>query len=185
MEFTFDEASTVEAVAYLLEKAGGRMNYTVLLKLLYLADRQALAELGAPITGARAVAMPYGPVLSEVLNLIKSDPRGPRSTRWKQHFQRDNFDLVLRETVEPNELSRAAHKILDDLVRRFGKKTHGQMIDYCHDNLPEWQDPNGTSLAIRPEEILRAQGKSEEEIQQTANEAEALAAMKAYFRPNR
>lgn len=39
-----------------------------------------------------------------------------------------------------------------------------QLVGYTHDNFSEWQDPNGSSYPIRPESILRAVGKSEEEI---------------------
>ncbi len=50
------------------------MSYMKLIKLLYLADREALARWGRPITTDTYVAMKHGPVLSYILNLITPTP---------------------------------------------------------------------------------------------------------------
>jgi uncharacterized phage-associated protein len=64
----------------LLELHGDRMEYVRLLKLLYIADREMMAEAGAPITGDRAVAMDHGPVLSHVYDLVKG--KAARAGEW-------------------------------------------------------------------------------------------------------
>ena len=46
------------------------MSYMKLIKLLYLADREALLRWGRPITFDAYVSMDRGPVLSSVLDLI-------------------------------------------------------------------------------------------------------------------
>ncbi len=46
----FDEVRATQAAAVLLKLAGGQMNYTKLIKLLYLADKQTLARVGKPLT---------------------------------------------------------------------------------------------------------------------------------------
>ena len=50
------------------------MNYMRLLKVLYLAEREILADSGKPLTGSRVVAMPRGPVLEDLFQLIKGQP---------------------------------------------------------------------------------------------------------------
>jgi hypothetical protein len=40
-----------------------------------------------------------------------------------------------------------------------------------HDELTEWVDPEGSSVAIEPEAILRAGGRTDEEIAMMADEA--------------
>ncbi len=60
------------------------MSYMKLIKLLYLADREALARWGRPITTDSYVSMKHGPVLSEVLNLI-TDPLSDQ-TFWARHI---------------------------------------------------------------------------------------------------
>ena len=47
--------------ARLLKLHGAAMPYLKLIKLLYLADRQALLELGRPISCDLFVSMPHGP----------------------------------------------------------------------------------------------------------------------------
>lgn len=41
----------IDSINYLVERNGGRINYTKLIKLLYLADRKALINWGFTITG--------------------------------------------------------------------------------------------------------------------------------------
>src|SRR5260370_12146701 len=72
----FNERKATEAAAHLLKLRGGRMSYMKLIKLLYLADREALLRFGCPITTVRYVSIDRGPVLSRVLNLI-SEEREP------------------------------------------------------------------------------------------------------------
>ena len=56
--FRFNFEKTLQAIAVLLRQSENRTdNYMRLLKLLYLADRKSLAQMGRPITGDRVVAM--------------------------------------------------------------------------------------------------------------------------------
>jgi len=57
----------------LLRLDGKRIDYLRLLKLLHIADREWLAETGESITGDRAYAMKYGPVLSSIYDLVKGN----------------------------------------------------------------------------------------------------------------
>jgi uncharacterized phage-associated protein len=50
------------------------MSYMKLIKLLYLAGREALARWGRPIPTDTYVATKHGPVLSQVLDLITEGP---------------------------------------------------------------------------------------------------------------
>jgi hypothetical protein len=174
MQFVFDEIATVQAAAYLLKKAGGRMNYTVLLKLLYLADRKRMAEIDSPITGATYYSLPYGPVLSEVLNAIK----GKRGLFWQEHIGRvGERDVELKPDHDPGRgrLSRGDMRILDEVFALGGHWDHSTAIRYCHDHVPEWRNPehqNRKRLPLPPEEMLRALGRTPEEIKEIAREVE-------------
>ena len=64
----FNEVKATQAAARLLRNRGGRMSYMKLIKLLYLADREALSRWGRPITTDKYVSMDKGPVLSRVLD---------------------------------------------------------------------------------------------------------------------
>ena len=70
MERLFDEKKATQAAACFLKLADGGLNYMVLIKDLYLADRQALAGWGRSITNDKYYSMKCGPVLSNVLDQI-------------------------------------------------------------------------------------------------------------------
>ena len=78
MTFRFSFEKRLQAAGVLLGLDGDRMERIRLLKLLYIADRELLAETGRTITGDRVVAMDHGPVLSQVYDLIKGQASRPR-----------------------------------------------------------------------------------------------------------
>ena len=41
--------------------------------------------------------------------------------------------------------------------------TRWEIVDYTHDNCPEWEDPNGSSSPIPLEQLFAAIGRSEDE----------------------
>ena len=67
----------IQVAGHLLQKYSGRLNYTKLIKLLYLADREALSKWDVPITGDRYTALHNGPIVSEIYNLIVERHRDP------------------------------------------------------------------------------------------------------------
>jgi len=66
----FNETKATQAAARFLHLADDHLNYMVLIKLLYLADREALVRWGRPITFDTYYTMKYGPMLSNVHDLI-------------------------------------------------------------------------------------------------------------------
>jgi uncharacterized phage-associated protein len=164
----FSEKRVSQMAAYLLNKRGGRMAYIKLLKLLYLAEREAMAKWGESISGDRFVSMPHGPVLSQTYDLIKGHS-GSQSF-WNEIIQDEsNYEVSLKNSVHNDtfdELSIAELELLDETFQRYGHMSRFQIIEYTHDHCPEWQDPNGSSYPIKPESIFRALGKTENQIQE-------------------
>ena len=161
MRFLFDEARTAQAAACLVSLNGGRMNYMVLIKLLYLSDRQSLIETGLPITGDRMVSMPHGPVLSATLDLIKEpEPEPGIHSPWHEYLlTRPAPREVKLKLSDPDEdeLSRYHLKVLKGVYCEFGKKGKYELRDWTH-QLPEWEDPKGSSRTIDPRRILEKAG---------------------------
>jgi len=77
IKFRFNFQKALQATAWLLRLAGGRMPYWKLLKLLCIAEREYLVDESEMIFGDRVVAMKYGPVLSNVCLLANRSPDGP------------------------------------------------------------------------------------------------------------
>ena len=102
----FNEKKATQAAARLLRLRGGRMSYMKLIKLLYLADREALLRWGRPISTDRYVSMDHGPVLSRVLNLTSDgdDPECP--SVWAESISApSNYEVELKGEAGNDELS--------------------------------------------------------------------------------
>jgi len=81
------------------------MNYMRLLKLLYIADREMLAQHAQPITGDRVVAMERGPVLSRTYDLILGKTED--ATEWAKFIKREHYEAVLADDPGVKQLSKA------------------------------------------------------------------------------
>ena len=176
MRFLYDEARTAQAAAYLVSLGGGDMNYMKLMKLLYLSDRQALIQTGLPISGDRWVSMPHGPVLSATLDLIK-DPGGDARIGSPWHEQLTTHAarraVSLRAGLpELDELSEYHLSTLKDVYCKFGNMKPFALRDWTHKNLPEYEDPKGSSRPIEPTKVLEVAGVPAERIEHIERDAD-------------
>lgn len=173
MHLQFRQEKATQAAARLLKKRGGQMSYMKLLKLLYLADRKALLEQLRPITYDRYVSMPQGPVLSQTYNLMVAEDTPNGGSYWRRFISEPvNYEVRLLQDAPRGELSAAQEQILDDIFEEFGKMGRWELVELSH-HLPEWKDPQGSSVPISVHEVLRAAGLEEAEIEAVD---EALAA---------
>lgn len=164
MRFTFSAKKTTQAAAYLMKQAGGSMNYMKLIKLLYLADREALGSHDAPITGDDYFALKFGPVLSETLNLAKGTSQHPF---WNRHIRRrspPSYTLDLAHDPGVGELSGAEIGLLEETWQRFHRHSQFDLAELTHAQCPEWKDPGTGRNPISPDEILKTYGRTSAEI---------------------
>ena len=173
MRFSLNEKKAAQAAAHLLRRHGGPLPYIVLIKLLYLADRRTLVETGLPITGDRMVSMPYGPVLSGVFDFITHGPRD--GSVWFDYVSEPvGYDVALvRQDFATDSLSAYEIEVLDEIDEQFGNLDKWALVDFCH-TLPEWKNPERSSLMIEPADILRSEEIPEEEIRRIAEDAGEL-----------
>ncbi|MDR2897430.1 MAG: SocA family protein [Spirochaetaceae bacterium] len=174
----FNIEKVIQTCNYLLQKNGGSLNYTKMIKLLYLADRESLNEAGDTITGDTYVSMKNGPVLSTVYNLIKREQTNERDQIiWDSRFTKNGYDLIaLSDRIPHGELSRFEMNTLDKLFDQFSNCDFNDMIQYVHnpENCPEWKDTN-SSIPISLAEILEKRfGRTPEEIEWIIEEIESF-----------
>jgi uncharacterized phage-associated protein len=145
-----------------------------LIKLLYLADRKALLELGRPITFDRFVSMPHGPVLSRTYDLITAEPDPEEVSYWAKHISPRTPDYEVRLIAETptDQLSPAEELVLEAIFTAFGHLGRYQVRDYTH-TLPEWHDPHGGSIPISVREVLVVQGVDAEDAKAIAEDLES------------
>jgi uncharacterized phage-associated protein len=163
MASPFSERKATEAAAHLLHLRGGRMHFLKLLKLLYIADREALHRWGIPISHDNYVSMDHGPVLSQTYNLI----RDGGSRFWSEHISApfDDYEIrLIQDKPEAQKLSPAEERLLDEIYSQYGHANRWDLVEKTH-KFPEWQDPHGSSIPISLREILHGLGEPEEEIE--------------------
>jgi len=180
IEFKFNEAKTTQAAAFFLKKNGGKMNYMKLIKLLYLADRQAISLWERPLTGDAYVSMDNGPVLSKVLDKINYGKVPSIKSYWHKYISKPvSYSVSTMREPECDELSKREINLLEDIFEKYESFDQWEMVDICHQMLPEWKNPNGTSIPIYIDDILRALNKSEMDISSIDDEISSLNHVKA------
>ena len=179
MPLRYCEERAAQAAARLLKQRGGRMSYLKLLKLMYLADRKALLELGQPITCDLFVSMDKGPVLSRTYELIRDEPLpNEPPSYWRSLISPPvDYDVRLLGGEAPNDhLSPAHEQILDAIFGEFGEWNRWELVAYTH-QLPEFKDPQGSSVPISIQDILLGEGLSKHDVQALLGALEAEARM--------
>ncbi len=137
------------------------MNYMRLLKVLYIAERESLAESGKPITGSNVIAMERGPVLEDVFRLIRNQHIS--TPRWAEFLRVDNYYLEMTSDPGVGLLSRFVTRKLEDVAQRHAQHDEWDMVEITH-KLPEWEKNNpGTSWKdISLSDILAAVGRADD-----------------------
>jgi len=173
----------IQTVNYILKKYDYKLNYTKLIKLIYLADKEALKDSDDTITGDNYVSMENGPVLSSLYDLIRNKLSDTEyQNTWNKYFKVDGYNLLaLHRNIPNDELSDFEMQILDKIDNKFHDATYGKMIDYLHDNCPEWKNTS-SSIPIPLGDILKSIGRTTEEIEFILQERDIFEKEKALFR---
>lgn len=160
MHFRFNPEKTIQSVGLLLELEGCPVSRMRLLKLLYIAERELLTESGRPLTGDVAIAMKYGPVLSQVYDLIKGVASDSES--WRDHFENSGYRVRLKKKPERSSLTKREIEKLIEVASRFSDMTDDELSELTH-GFKEWSGnfQEGTSTPIPWREILSYQGKDD------------------------
>lgn len=168
----FSEEKAAQVAAYLLQKRGGKMSYLKLIKLMYLADRESMAEYGFPISDDAWFSMKLGPVLSNVLELVQGGGHTGVWERWISCAPDYEVAIACPEAGRDDfdELSDADLEVLDQVWQQHGGKTRWQLVDYTHEQCAEWHDPFGSARPISPQDMLKALGWDEKQAAQQARE---------------
>lgn len=164
LEPGYDIAKAAHAAAFFALKSGGRINVLKLTKLLYLAEREFMAKHDEPMFFDRLFSMPDGPVPSITLNLINGEVE---HELWARSVgPRVGYDVTAAPGVDVenlDDLSDADREVLEDLWARFGRWDRYEIRDWTHvkGNVPEWEDPQGSSKKINYRRVFQLLGKQD------------------------
>ncbi|HEY3325417.1 MAG TPA: Panacea domain-containing protein [Planctomycetota bacterium] len=177
IRFAFDFRKTLQAAAVLAKlepcEIISRMR---LLKLLYIADRDALRETGSPITGDKLAALQNGPILSGLYAIIRGETQ--RSAVFEKYFAAVGYYVKLRKSPGLGALNRWEIRKLKAISERF-KGTDDWALSEVSHGFPEWQknNPGQSSRPIPVEDVLEAVGMADraQKIAVSAQRAKAIA----------
>ncbi len=172
IEYKLQLEKAVEAAAMFLNLHGKPMRYMGLLKLLYMADRIALARIEQPITGDSYFSMKFGPVLSSIYDLIKGKQVERALPIWNCFIRRSDYDVSLIKDPGKAELCEEEEEIIREVYNSCGHYDRFELAELTHD-FPEWQKPipENSAIPLPVESILKSVGKSDAEIEEIQKEA--------------
>lgn len=160
----YNPVKAAQVIAYLARKVPNRtLDVIKAIKLVYLADRESITTFGAPILDERRVSMPHGPVNSVTYSHINGE-RDLDACGWSAFLEdRANHQLAVKSNVtddDLDELSEADIQCLDAVWEKFGHMGKWDIVDWTHrrENVPEWEDPHGSSETIPLERIMSMVG---------------------------
>jgi hypothetical protein len=185
MQLDFDETKTTQAAARFLGLAGGELNYMLLIKLLYLLDREALLRWGRPVSFDTFYSMSLGPVLSTVHDLITEPPIPQHESVWNKVVSSpENYRVKLLKDIGTDDLSESEDALIDELFAKYGEPYKNKpfaLVDLLHKELPEWKKvERGKRLPLDIRDILLAGHKSAEDIMAIEEELESLGIMRVF-----
>ena len=145
-----------------------------LLKLLYIADREALKQRGVPILGGLMVAMKHGPLHSEVYDLIKGSHAS--EAEWSACFQSQGNSISMIHDPGRMDLSPFEIDLLNSVTDQYQDVDTWELSELTH-GFQEWINSfqKGTSRHIPSEQLLKALDFSHEEIASIMQSAESHA----------
>ena len=164
MSNCLDEIKAAQITARFIKKQDGKdtQNYTKVMKLLYLVEREAMKRWNVSLMGDALCWMDRGPVLSGVYDRIKGESISG-GTQWGKWFDTRDYDLVLLDDPGEDHLAEPILDLIDSLHETYKNVEWGKTVDMVHQICQGEQpgEPNGTSLPIDREAIFRNVGKGD------------------------
>ncbi len=160
----YNPIKAAQVIAYFAMKRPSRtISILKAIKLVYLSDRESIKNFGYPILDEIRASMPHGPVNSRTYDYI-SGTVDLDKCGWSD-FLDDKADHKVSAVQnlgddDLGELSEADTNCLDSVWEKFGEWDRYVLRDWTHDpqNIPEWENPHGSSNPIPIERIMRSVG---------------------------
>lgn len=165
----FDKDVTLNAVLYIIQQMGGKVDMHKVFKTLYFADREHLSKYGRTITGDVYIAMHYGPVPSRTDDIFKA-------VRGDSYFPAGDlasyFHFVNRYIVEADKqanldyLSESDLECLNQSISMCKDMNFEQLTSLSHGLA--WEN-TAKDRTISFADILREEGDTEGYIDYVTN----------------
>ena len=179
-----------EVAAFFLLKAEAALHIIKIMKLMYLAERESLLNFAEPLIGDSLVSMQHGPVLSATYSQMRGDGQEDAQILWDSWIdERTGHGVCIKPQhrhLNPDSellsLSDSDVDILNTVWTKFGHMNTWALRDYTHTAaVPEWQDPDGSSLPISYTQLFKAAGKPDAFVTGVITRLSEQAAMRNAF----
>lgn len=138
----FDVKKALQIILFFARKNSqqGEIEYTKVLKLLFLADKLFLKRYGTTISWDHYVAMRFWPVASSIFNVMKEPERFwdlEESINATIRINLETRTLKALKKTDIEYLSKLELDTLSEIFEIFGKYSYSKLIDICH-GYDEW-----------------------------------------------
>lgn len=133
-----ERLATQMAVAF-IAKANRPVGWLKLVKLMYLAEREAMRRFLLPIIGDDIFAMRHGMASSNTARLAQG--KGEAYGEWSQHIVRTAQGLGIRKGVSTESLDCLSEDdlgVIQSVWDDYGDKNQDELVHVVHHRLPEW-----------------------------------------------
>lgn len=136
--FSFNKDKSIHSVFFILNEIKEGCDIHKVCKILYFADQKHLVKWGRPITGDHYIKMNYGPVPSNIKNIID----------FSSDIQRNGNILSTVVEYDSDELSISEINCLKESIEENRKLNFNELTEKSHDkawNKTELNNPKGIS----------------------------------------
>lgn len=131
----------VELLLYLAHKRPNADHYQAV-KFFYLSDSLHLGRYGRPITFDKYCALPFGPVASNTLDLLKNRESPSVLKKFgidSLPFETEQLDKIIyirapKRAVNHDLFSKSDLKVFDEVIEKYGKHTFGELYNITHEH---------------------------------------------------
>jgi len=169
----FRSRKAAQVCAHFALLNNGIIDKLKLIKLVYLSERQILADHRRPMLFDELFSLPHGPICSSTLNGIDGAIHGHI---WDDFLARNGNKIVAMKKFERDDLDEISDVELDTINNvwaKFGRFSASQLRNYTHDHCPEYTETTGR-IPISYREVLGALGVSDEEAELVEREIAEL-----------
>jgi len=138
--FDFNYKKATQALNYLAERSGGKINRMKALKLIYFADRYHLRKYGRLVTNDTYFAMDNGPVASGAKDIAEESNYGSGEARnYASNYIAASslYDFVSKKSTNRLEFSDSDIEALNYAWDKFGDLDEWGIVDLTH-KYPDW-----------------------------------------------
>lgn len=168
----YDDRKALQVLSNFVRLSGGNIDKYLVVKLMYLFEREMLLRTGTPSLFGRLCSIPFGPIVSEINDALDSTDISALpcvNNIWQNHLSLNGNLLSLTSgTTESELLSDFEVNLIEELFSKFKNYSFGELKNYTH-ALPEHTETN-SCININYYDLFVKNGFSKEETEELIQE---------------